>query len=178
MRSQRCLGSFAVSSDDGKKFQGGRAKRPRLRRAGTNKRAFRRRPGGPELARSLDIKLNERIRLQLHPRKAASGAHFAALHKGSIKALVVVGICDFGEVLGRREASASSQPVVPGTGLFRAPGSLVSKIHSGGLQPSPLQRLSPCSIARIEPTTGPGQESKTIGPEIEARTAEKNALLE
>src|ERR1700737_1846593 len=43
-------------------------------------------------------------------------------------------ICDFGEVLGRREASASSQPVVPGAGLFRAPGSLVSKIHSGGLR--------------------------------------------
>ena len=66
--------------------------------------------------------------------KAASGARFAALHKGSIMALVVVGICDFGEALGRREASASSQPVVPGAGLFRAPGSLVSKIHSGGLR--------------------------------------------
>lgn len=73
--------------------------------------------------------------------KAASGARFAALHKGSIMALVVVGICDFGEALGRREASASSQPSVPGTGLFRAPGSLVSKIHGGGLRPSPLQRL-------------------------------------
>jgi hypothetical protein len=30
-----------VSSDDGKKFQGGRVKRPRLRRASTNKKAFR-----------------------------------------------------------------------------------------------------------------------------------------
>jgi hypothetical protein len=30
-----------ISSDDGKKFQGGRVKRPRLRRAGTNKKAFR-----------------------------------------------------------------------------------------------------------------------------------------
>jgi hypothetical protein len=47
--------------------------------------------------------------------KAASGARFAALHKGSIMVLVVVGICDFREALDRREASASSQPVVPGT---------------------------------------------------------------
>jgi hypothetical protein len=41
--------------------------------------------------------------------KAASGARFAALHKGSIMALVVVRTCDLGEALGRREASASSQ---------------------------------------------------------------------
>jgi hypothetical protein len=50
--------------------------------------------------------------------KAASDASFAALHKGSIMVLVVVGICDFREALDRREASAYSQPVVPALVYF------------------------------------------------------------